>query len=51
MLAIVAACVFGLAIILEVADGHLGEITPALLLLVGLLLLALHVAGVGHRRG
>ena len=48
MLAIAAAIVFGLALILDWAEADLGDaFTSMTLLLLGLLLLALHLAGVG----
>ncbi|HZB50632.1 MAG TPA: hypothetical protein VE547_16205 [Mycobacteriales bacterium] len=48
MLAIAAAVVFGLALILDWAEADLGDaFTSMTLLLLGLLLLALHLAGIG----
>ncbi|MGW6448700.1 hypothetical protein [Lentzea sp. NPDC055074] len=48
MLAIIAAVSFGLALILDLAKAALGEvITVNTLIVLGLLLLALHLAGVG----
>lgn len=48
MLAIIAAVAFGLALVLDLADVSLGEvITLNTLVTLGLLLLALHMAGVG----
>jgi hypothetical protein len=48
MLAIAAAIVFGLALILDWANANLGDaFTSMTLLLLGMLLLALHLAGVG----
>lgn len=48
MLAIIAAVAFGLALLLDLADVSLGEvITLNTLVTLGLLLLALHLAGVG----
>lgn len=48
MLAIVAAVVFGLALLLDLADASLGSaITGGTLVTLGLLLVALHLAGVG----
>ncbi|GGN23065.1 MULTISPECIES: hypothetical protein [Lentzea] len=48
MLAIIAAVSFGLALILDLAKAALGEvITVNTLVVLGLLLLALHLAGVG----
>jgi hypothetical protein len=47
MLAIIAAVSFGLALILDLAKAALGVITVNTLVVLGLLLLALHLAGVG----
>ena len=48
MLALAAAVVFGLALILDWANANLGDaFTSMTLLLLGLLLLALHLGGVG----
>jgi hypothetical protein len=48
MLAIAAAVVFALALILDWANANLGDaFTATTLLLLGLLLLSLHLAGVG----
>jgi Na+/phosphate symporter len=48
MLAIVAAAVFALALILDWANTKVSDaFTPQTLLFVGLLCLALHLAGVG----
>jgi cell division protein FtsX len=48
MLAFAAAVVFGLALILDWANADLGDaFTTMTLLMLGLLLLSLHVAGVG----
>ncbi|GHH50437.1 hypothetical protein [Lentzea cavernae] len=48
MLAIIAAVSFGLALILDLAKAALGDvITVNTLVVLGLLLLALHLAGVG----
>ncbi len=49
MLAIVAAVLFGLALIFELARYSLDIITSQLLVTAGLLALALHLAGVGSR--
>ncbi|RIV37800.1 hypothetical protein [Micromonospora radicis] len=54
MLAIAAAVVFGFALLLDLLDTRLGA--PDLfswntLVLIGLLLLSLHLAGVGRRGG
>ena len=48
MLAIAAAIVFGFALLLDWLNQNLGDaFTPQTLLFVGLLLLALHLAGIG----
>lgn len=48
MMAIIAAVAFGLALILDLAKANLGEvITVNTLVVLGLLLLALHLAGIG----
>ena len=48
MLAIVAAIIFGLALLLDWTNADLGDaFTNATLTTLGLLLLALHLAGVG----
>jgi hypothetical protein len=48
MLAIVAAIIFGLALLLDFANVNLGDaFTNATLVTAGLLFLALHMAGVG----
>jgi hypothetical protein len=48
MLAIVAAIIFGLALLLDWTDANLGDaFTNQTLVTLGLLLLALHLAGVG----
>jgi len=48
MLAIAAAVVFGLALLLDLFDVDLGDaFTNATLVTLGLLLMALHLAGVG----
>jgi hypothetical protein len=48
MLAIAAAVVFGLALLLDLFEVDLGDaFTNATLVTLGLLLLALHLAGVG----
>lgn len=46
MLAIVAAVVFGIAIVMDLADASIG-ISAATVVTAGLLCLALHLAGVG----
>lgn len=48
MFAIIAAVIFGLALILDLADASLGStIDGGTLLTAGLLCVALHLAGVG----
>ena len=48
MLAIAAAVVFALALILDWADATVSDaFTPQTLMFVGLLLIALHLGGVG----
>jgi hypothetical protein len=48
MLAIVAAVIFGLALLLDLADASIGSVvTGGTLITAGLLCVALHLAGVG----
>ncbi|WP_433256044.1 hypothetical protein ACQPYK_16175 [Streptosporangium sp. CA-135522] len=47
MLAIAAAVVFGLGFLLDLINTRIGGISGTTFLLLGLLLLALHQAGVG----
>ena len=48
MFAIIAAIIFGLALLLDFANANLGDaFTTDTLLMAGLLCLALHLAGVG----
>ncbi|WP_280400613.1 hypothetical protein [Nocardia carnea] len=48
MFAIAAAVVFGLALVFDLTDATLGEdINGGTLIIIGLLLLALHLAGFG----
>jgi hypothetical protein len=48
MFAIIAAIIFGFALLLDLADADLGDaFTNATLVTAGLLCLALHLAGVG----
>ncbi|GAB2757079.1 hypothetical protein [Amycolatopsis magusensis] len=48
MLAIIAAVIFGLALILDLTDASIGDvINGGTLLTAGLLCMALHLAGVG----
>jgi hypothetical protein len=50
MLAVVAAVLFGLALIFELAGIAIQVITSSLLVTAGLLCLALYFAGVGSRQ-
>jgi hypothetical protein len=51
MFAIIAAVIFGLALILDWADVAVSDaFTPQTLLTAGLLCVALHLAGVGTAR-
>jgi hypothetical protein len=47
LLAIIAAALFALALILDLAKASLGTITSGTLLIAGLLCVALHMAGIG----
>ncbi|QFZ22391.1 hypothetical protein [Saccharothrix syringae] len=47
MLAIIAAVIFGLALLLDLANASLGVLDGGTLVVAGLLCLALHMAGVG----
>lgn len=47
MFAIIAAVIFGLALILDFADTTMGTIDGGTLLVAGLLCLSLHLAGLG----
>ncbi|MFC6089132.1 hypothetical protein Q5530_18140 [Saccharothrix sp. BKS2] len=47
MLAIIAAVIFGLAFLLDLAGASLGVMDSGALLFAGLLCVALHLAGVG----
>lgn len=49
MLAIVAAVIFGLALLFELTQYSINVITGQLLVVAGLLALSLHLAGVGTR--
>ena len=49
MLAIVAAVLFGIALILDIAARPLGPLGPSVFIAAGLLCLALQLAGVGAR--
>lgn len=50
MFAIIAAVIFGLALLLDFANANLGDaFDSTTLLMAGLLCLALHMAGVGVR--
>ena len=50
MTAIVAAVLFGLALLLQLLGTSLGIIGPEILTTAGLLCVALHLAGVGASR-
>jgi hypothetical protein len=50
MLAVVAAVLFGLALLFELAGVSIQVITSSLLVTAGLLCLALYFAGVGSRQ-
>ncbi|WP_309116078.1 hypothetical protein ACQPW3_31305 [Actinosynnema sp. CA-248983] len=47
MFAIIAAVIFGLALLLDLANASLGTVDGGTLLMAGLLCVALHLAGVG----
>jgi hypothetical protein len=48
MLALVAAAIFALSLLLDLADASVGDaLTPMTLLFAGLFCLALHLGGVG----
>lgn len=47
MFAIIAAVIFGLALILDFADATMGTVTGSTLLVAGLLCVSLHLAGLG----
>ena len=51
MTAIVAAVLFGLALIFQLAGISINIITDQVLITAGLLCVALHLAGVGTRTG
>ena len=51
MFAIVAAVLFGLAVIFDLAGFAAGPLTAGLLVDLGLLCVALHLAGVGSSSG
>lgn len=51
MFAIIAAVIFGLALILDWTDANVGDaFTTQTLLMAGLLCIALHLTGVGANR-
>ncbi|MBL1077141.1 hypothetical protein JK358_22335 [Nocardia sp. 2] len=50
MLALAAAVSFGIALLFNLFDASLGEITESTLVVLGLLLVALHLGGVGAGR-
>ncbi|WP_067546115.1 hypothetical protein [Nocardia crassostreae] len=47
MMAIAAAVAFGLALLLDLTNGSVGNLAEGTFVILGLLLLALHFAGVG----
>ncbi|MFC9999964.1 hypothetical protein [Nocardia sp. NPDC127526] len=47
MMAIAAAVAFGLALLLDLTNASIGEIDEGTFVILGLLLVALHLAGVG----
>lgn len=52
MFAIIAAIIFGLALLLDLLDTNLGAqdaLNPTTLMIAGLFCVALHLAGVGGR--
>ena len=49
MLAIVAAVLFGIALVFELAGFAVGPLTAGLLQTAGLLFVALYLAGIGSR--
>ncbi len=52
MFAIIAAVLFGLALLLDLTTANLGKLTSNVLVTAGLLCMALHLAGVlGSWRG
>ena len=50
MLAIAAAVLFLIALIFELVGLSISVITPTVLLTLGALCIALHLAGIGHRQ-
>lgn len=50
MLAIAAAVLFLIALVFELTGYTISVLTPEVLLTLGALAIALHLAGVGHRR-
>lgn len=50
MLAIAAAVLFLIALIFELIGFSISVITPTVLLTLGAIGVALHLAGIGHRR-
>ncbi len=51
MIAIVAAVLFGIALLFELASFSLEVFTSQVLVIAGLLCVSLHLAGVGTRTG
>jgi hypothetical protein len=50
MLAVAAAVLFLIALIFELTGLSIAVITPTVLLTLGAICIALHLAGIGHRR-
>lgn len=51
MSALIAAAIFGLALLLDLIDANVGDaLTPTTLMFLGLLFVALHLAGIGSAR-
>ena len=50
MIAIAAAVLFTIALIFELAGLTFSALTPTVLLTLGAICVALHLAGIGHRR-
>ncbi|MEJ2886363.1 hypothetical protein [Actinomycetospora aeridis] len=50
MLAIAAAVLFFIALIVEITGFVISVLTPTVLLTLGAICIALHLAGVGNRR-
>lgn len=50
MLAIAAAVLFLIALVVEISGFVISVFTPTVLLILGAICLALHLAGIGQRR-